>query len=495
MATPKEHIELIRETKFSIEGEPNPLTEDLHQANAEDNEYLEGLEPLLEFVITSRDITATGAPATLLMFNNEKGFSSKNTDSVCSVGRSTKKGNIRRGYIGEKGIGFTSVFLICSQPYIFNNDYQIRFNEAPCPHCSLGYIVPEWIDENPTIDEIREVSGSCSSLPTTVVVLPLKPDKVNRVKKQLSSVEPELLLFLSKIKRLSIRGDNEDPSFNTVNGRAIKSETNFVTRKSINAESYTLLLSAEEETGKSGKRMQLPYLEAEDSQMVNQVTHEGIDEVNESKKSLLNHSYENFKMKPDEDIKAMMNRFSVIVNGLKGYGEVISNKNLLISSLLAHEMMVKEDEEREEKKNKKNEEEICIAFKSINESCQDSSDEVDEDDDEQEEEMVKLLKELKRLMISKEVKHESTKKKSPPICFNCQRKGHVKYECPLLKKKGKKTFVASWSDEDDSNDKDEVVNLCLMTTQEEFEVCESNGDENDDIQDALTTYEKGMGNL
>jgi sacsin len=32
MATPKEHIEEIRTTKFSIGGNPNPLTEDLHHA-------------------------------------------------------------------------------------------------------------------------------------------------------------------------------------------------------------------------------------------------------------------------------------------------------------------------------------------------------------------------------------------------------------------------------------------------------------------------------
>ncbi|XP_022737360.1 uncharacterized protein LOC111290334 [Durio zibethinus] len=274
MATPREHIEQIRKKKFSIGGEPNPLTEDLHQAvrnlsaelytkdvhflmeliqNAEDNEYLEGVDPSLEFVITSRDITATGAPATLLMFNNEKGFSSKNIESICSIGRSTKKGNRKSGYIGEKGIGFKSVFLISAQPYIFSNGYQIRFNEAPCPHCSLGYIVPEWVGENPTLADIRRVYGSCSALPTTTIVLPLKPDKVKPVKQQLSSVHPEVLLFLSKIKCLSVREDNMDPRLNTVSAIAITSETNFVTRKNIDAESYTLRLSAEEKCNKFGR--------------------------------------------------------------------------------------------------------------------------------------------------------------------------------------------------------------------------------------------------
>ena len=80
--------------------------------NAEDNDYWEGVDPSLEFVITSEDITASGAPATLLIFNNEKGFSSKNIDSICSVGRSTKKGNRKCDYIGEKGTYFLELQLI-----------------------------------------------------------------------------------------------------------------------------------------------------------------------------------------------------------------------------------------------------------------------------------------------------------------------------------------------------------------------------------------------
>ncbi|KAH7854098.1 hypothetical protein Vadar_010117 [Vaccinium darrowii] len=270
MATPREHIEGIRKRKFKIGGEPDDTNEDLHNAvnllsaelytkdvhflmeliqNAEDNEYAEGVKPSLEFVITSRDITATGAPATLLIFNNEKGFSAKNVESICSIGRSTKKGNRKRGYIGEKGIGFKSVFLITAQPYIFSNGYQIRFNEEPCPQCKVGYIVPEWVDDNPSLSTIKQVYGSNTSLPTTTIVLPLKPDKVKPVKQQLSTIHPELLLFLSKIKRLSVKEDNEDPKLISVSAISISSETNFSTRKNIDAESYLLHLSADENGG------------------------------------------------------------------------------------------------------------------------------------------------------------------------------------------------------------------------------------------------------
>ncbi|KAI3990923.1 hypothetical protein MKX01_026107 [Papaver californicum] len=267
--TPKEHIEEIRRVKFSIGAkEPNQLTEDLHQAvknlsaelyakdvhflmeiiqNAEDNEYLEGVKPSLEFVMTTTDITGTGAPATLLVFNNEKGFSSKNINSICSVGRSTKKGHRQCGYIGEKGIGFKSVFLITAQPYIYSNGYQIMFSEHPCPDCGVGYIVPQWV-EHPTVAEIQQTYGSAKSLPATIIILPLKPDKVHPVKQQLSSIHPEVLLFLAKIKRLSVREANKDPKLNTLCEVSISSEIEFVSRKNVGAESYSLHLSAEENT-------------------------------------------------------------------------------------------------------------------------------------------------------------------------------------------------------------------------------------------------------
>lgn len=46
------------------------------------------------------------------------------------------------------GIGFKSVFLVTSQPYIFSHGYQIKFDEEPCPDCRIGYIVPQWVDSH-----------------------------------------------------------------------------------------------------------------------------------------------------------------------------------------------------------------------------------------------------------------------------------------------------------------------------------------------------------
>jgi hypothetical protein len=102
------------------------------------------------------------------------------------------------------GIGFKSVFLISNQPHIFSNGYQIKFNEKPCTECNIGYIVPEWVDSTPSLSDIKEIYGCSKVLPTTTIILPLKCEKVDAVKKQLSSMHPEMLLFLSKIRKLSV---------------------------------------------------------------------------------------------------------------------------------------------------------------------------------------------------------------------------------------------------------------------------------------------------
>ncbi|KAK8685389.1 hypothetical protein V6N13_041392 [Hibiscus sabdariffa] len=60
-----------------------------------------------------------------------------------------------------------------------------------------------------------------------------------------------------------------------------------------------------------------------------EVIHEGTNDVKETKIGLLNLEYKNFKMNPNEDIKSMFDRFSIIVNQLKGFGEEIPEDKLI----------------------------------------------------------------------------------------------------------------------------------------------------------------------
>ncbi|KAH1057111.1 hypothetical protein J1N35_035176 [Gossypium stocksii] len=55
-------------------------------------------------------------------------------------------------------------------------------------------------------------------------------------------------------------------------------------------------------------------------------THEGTNQVKESKIHLLTLDFELFKIKLRESIKEMFDRFTDIINGLKALGKAYSNK-------------------------------------------------------------------------------------------------------------------------------------------------------------------------
>ncbi len=162
--------------------------------NAEDNEYPEGVEPELKLVLLNDDPSSTpGSDGCLCVFNNEIGFNHENIKGISGVGKSTKRK--QDGYIGEKGIGFKSVFIVCSSPHIFSNGYQICFFEKD-KQFNLNYIVPYWVDTLPNV-VLKENM-------TTSLLLPLKPGKKTEIIDYLKSIKPESLLFLKKLRQLSI---------------------------------------------------------------------------------------------------------------------------------------------------------------------------------------------------------------------------------------------------------------------------------------------------
>ncbi|KAK8997690.1 hypothetical protein V6N11_012235 [Hibiscus sabdariffa] len=232
-----------------------------------------------------------------------------------------------------------------------------------------------------------------------------------------------------------------------------------------------------------------------------EVIHEGTNDVKETKIGLLNLEYENFKMNPNEDIKSMFDRFSTIVNQLKGFGEeipedklvrkliyslpqswdskktaIIEAKDLkklkldeLIGSLLTHELMSIPLKREKEKVIKEQGVDVnIIALKSSKCKYEDSS---MEESSEEDEEMAHLFKSFTRFMKSEKEKskHEPKKKmKESHRTKSSKEERHTKYDCPRFNKKGlssKKAYVATWSDEEDSIE-NEVANLCFMALEE-----------------------------
>ena len=58
-----------------------------------------------------------------------------------------------------------------------------------------------------------------------------------------------------------------------------------------------------------------------------EITHEGINQVKDSKVRILVNDYEMFKMKPNESIVEMFTRFTYVNNGLEGLGNRVSEKD------------------------------------------------------------------------------------------------------------------------------------------------------------------------
>ena len=67
-----------------------------------------------------------------------------------------------------------------------------------------------------------------------------------------------------------------------------------------------------------------------------QVTHKGKNRVKETKIGMLTHEYELFSMKQKETITEMYNRFTTIVNNLKGLGKAYGNNELVKKILNSH---------------------------------------------------------------------------------------------------------------------------------------------------------------
>ncbi|XP_038160259.1 protein NO VEIN isoform X3 [Cyprinodon tularosa] len=163
--------------------------------NADDNSYPceGGVVPALAFVVERDCIT---------VLNNESGFQEKNIRAICDVGRSTK-GKHKYGYIGQKGIGFKSVFKVTDCPEIHSNGFHLRFDKNCGP---MGYILPHWSEEERPLD--AQLKGIHLQSWTTKICLPLRSES-HQTRNLFHDVHPSLLLFLHRLRSITICNQSE----------------------------------------------------------------------------------------------------------------------------------------------------------------------------------------------------------------------------------------------------------------------------------------------
>ncbi|KAL7793993.1 hypothetical protein V8C43DRAFT_280823 [Trichoderma afarasin] len=168
--------------------------------NAEDNSFNKAREaqltPYVSFEVH---------PDHIIIECNEDGFEPKNLKAICAVGQSSKSG-VQKGYVGEKGIGFKSVFMAASKVHIKSGHFSFFFQHKRGDQ-GLGMISPIW--EEPQDDQ---------PYPGTRMVLelgdgynPIPSSQYQIILDQFNSLNESILLFMRNIKEIRISiFDNEE---------------------------------------------------------------------------------------------------------------------------------------------------------------------------------------------------------------------------------------------------------------------------------------------
>ncbi|KAI0200443.1 hypothetical protein F4808DRAFT_470402 [Astrocystis sublimbata] len=168
--------------------------------NADDNTYhgakASGDAPYVSFHVH---------PGRIIVECNEDGFTDKNLAAICAIGKSSKTG--AQGYIGEKGIGFKSVFMVASRVHIQSGMLSFSFRHRS-GDSGMGMISPLW-EETGVNDEVP--------LPFTRFTLDLHedgdPEQLAKTRQsiqaQFEDLQETLLLFMKNLRNIHVVFYNE----------------------------------------------------------------------------------------------------------------------------------------------------------------------------------------------------------------------------------------------------------------------------------------------
>ncbi|KAF5249653.1 hypothetical protein FANTH_4961 [Fusarium anthophilum] len=235
------HLETLRQKRGVGRGQEEDVSDQLYKAsthfileliqNADDNQYDSEIVPSLRLALHNNE-----GQGYFRSDCNEVGFTFKQLDALTRVGQSTKAATIinSKSYIGEKGIGFKSVFKVADVVHVASGLYEFKFDR----NARIGMILPI-SSKFPTAERVVD---------HTQFLLELKSQRdYDIIKKELNNIEPDLLLFLRNLDQvhISIRGVNKqyrrkinklDPRYDgetvkiSVQGDAVTSKTYIVHR-------------------------------------------------------------------------------------------------------------------------------------------------------------------------------------------------------------------------------------------------------------------------
>lgn len=151
-------------------------------------------------------VTFKIAPSYIILESNEDGFNTENITAISAIEKTSKLGS--RGYIGEKGIGFKSVFIAAYKVHIQSGLCSFSFNHRP-GQSGMGMISPTWEDASDApADGITRIKLFLHNPIISATNYP--------VMQQIEDIRETCLLFLRNIRHINIiRIDDRDEATST----------------------------------------------------------------------------------------------------------------------------------------------------------------------------------------------------------------------------------------------------------------------------------------
>ncbi len=162
--------------------------------NADDNQYSTGTTPSVLITLNEDSI---------LFACNECGFLARDVESLCNLSVSTKTGG---AHIGQKGLGFKSVFSVTNAPIIVSGPWQFCFNKTP-EKDEMAYITPLWLASEQFPPELSQAVLKHQEY-RTFIYLPLMKRVQSNIREFYDdvyrSLDKHVLLTLKQLKKITI---------------------------------------------------------------------------------------------------------------------------------------------------------------------------------------------------------------------------------------------------------------------------------------------------
>ncbi|KAH7302958.1 hypothetical protein B0I35DRAFT_500441 [Stachybotrys elegans] len=207
-----------KRSKFGPRVQPKCVTIHLIRRSLSDQLYQDPSHFLLELIQNADDNTFFGVTPSLSLNLysvedslylrsdcNEVGLTQNNLRAMTLVGQSTKASAIggKKGYIGEKGVGFKSIFKVADVVRVASGYYEFMFDR----NGTLGMILPI-LAPFPTLERRPGYTQFLLQIRTR--------DDYDRIKRDLHHVEPQLLLFLRNLQEMTITSSQSSMLYRVV---------------------------------------------------------------------------------------------------------------------------------------------------------------------------------------------------------------------------------------------------------------------------------------